>query len=150
MRCACYRTDVPALLAALTAEEMLGRYAGALTDELPALADRSLAKLIRQFARLAGQAMAGGFDQLANNDRAAADALLTDLFAVATWNKWELPIEELGERELPVETLPRGLLGADVSRGGASLWLVDDETVALSRSRTIDDAVVDQALADGD
>ncbi|MBA3845944.1 MAG: hypothetical protein H0X45_04795 [Planctomycetes bacterium] len=144
MRCACYRVDVPTLLAALSADEMIERYARNLADELPSLADRSLAQLLRRFARIAGQAMAGGFDALAASDRANADALLTDIFAVATWHRWEIPAESTGEQDLPVDELPRGLLGADVSTGGASLWLIDDQTVALARARAVDRAAVDE------
>ena len=72
-------------------------------------------------------------------DPGAADELLTDLFAVATWRSWPLPLEMIGERDLPVDDLPRGLLGQDAGTDGAKLWLLDDETLALSRDREADD-----------
>ena len=50
-----------------------------------------------------------------------------------------LPIESLGELELPVEDLPRGMLGADQSADSARVWMVDQRTLALSRSREAGD-----------
>lgn len=139
MRCHCYHVDQPSLLTALTDEAFITRYQGAIGDELPSLADRGLVRFLRKQTTLATRALTDGFDRLAEQDTAAADGLLTDLFAVATWHGWELPIESLGERELPVEELPRGLLGADTAIDGAKLWVIDHETIALSRDREADD-----------
>lgn len=144
MICSCYRTDPPSLLAALAAPELLDRYLAQLAAELPALADRALVRHLRQLAALAAEARAEGLERLAARDQHAADALLTDLFAVATWHGWELPLEALGERELPVEGLPRGLLGADRAADGAHLWVVDEDTVALARCREPAAEVADQ------
>jgi hypothetical protein len=141
MRCHCYHIDQPSLLTALTDEAFIARYQQALGDELPSLADRALVRFLRKQSTLANRALSEGFDRLAEQDTAAADGLLTDLFAVATWHGWELPIESLGERDLPVEDLPRGLLGADTASDGAKLWVIDQETIALSRDRQADDAV---------
>jgi hypothetical protein len=139
MRCTCYRIDPPSLLAALAEPELLARYQQALGDELPSLADRALVRYLRKLTTLASRALAEGFDRVAEDDRIAADALLTDLFAVATYRGWPLPIEPLGERDLPVEALPRGMLGADAATDGAKLWLIDDETLALARDREADE-----------
>lgn len=139
MRCTCFRIDPPSLLAALADPDLLKRYQQALSDELPSLADRALVRYLRRLSTLASRALAEGFDRVAEDDRVAADALLTDLFAVATYRNWPLPIDALGERDLPVEELPRGLLGADDSTDGAKLWLIDDETLALTRDREADD-----------
>lgn len=139
MRCHCYHVDQPSLLTALTDEAFIARYQSALADELPSLADRGLVRFLRKQNTIATRALTDGFDRLAEQDTAAADGLLTDLFAVATWHGWELPIESLGERDLPIEELPRGLLGADIATDGAKLWVIDQETIALSRDREADE-----------
>jgi hypothetical protein len=141
MRCHCYHVDQPSLLTALTDEALIAKYQSAIGDEIPSLADRALIRFLRKQITLATRALSEGFDRLAEQDTAAADELLTDLFAVATWHGWELPIESLGERELPVEEIPRGLLGADTASDGAKLWVIDHETIALSRDRIADEAV---------
>jgi len=137
MRCACFRTDPAALLAALSSEQALARWQETITDEARALADRALIRHLRALTAVAGQVRHEGVERVAQRDPAAVDALLSELFAVATWHGWPLPIEPLGEQDLAVEGLPRGLLGADASRDGASLWLVDDQTVALARNRIV-------------
>jgi hypothetical protein len=139
VRCHCYHVDQPALLTALTDEAFIARYQQAIADELPSLADRALVRFLRRQTTLATRALTDGFDRLAEQDTAAADTLLTDLFAVATWHGWTLPIETLGERDLPVEDLPRGLLGADQANDGAKLWVIDQETIALARDRQADE-----------
>ena len=141
MRCHCYHVDQSSLLTALTDEALIAKYQSAIGDEIPSLADRALIRFLRKQITLATRALSEGFDRLAEQDTAAADELLTDLFAVATWHGWELPIESLGERELPVEEIPRGLLGADTASDGAKLWVIDHETIALSRDRIADEAV---------
>jgi hypothetical protein len=139
MRCFCYRVDQPSLMAALTDEALLVRYQSIIGDELPSLADRGLVRFIRQQSTLVSRALTEGFDRLAEQDIAGADSLLTDILAVATYHNWFLPLEALGERDLPVEDLPRGLLSADVSTEGAKLWVIDLETIALTRDREADD-----------
>jgi hypothetical protein len=141
MRCHCYHIDQPSLLTALTDEALIAKYQSTIGDEIPSLADRALIRFLRKQITLATRALSEGFDRLAEQDTAAADELLTDLFAVATWHGWELPIESLGERDLPVEEIPRGLLGADTASDGAKLWVIDHETIALSRDRVADEAV---------
>lgn len=141
MRCHCYHIDQPSLLTALTDEALIAKYQSTIGDEIPSLADRALIRFLRKQITLATRALSQGFDRLAEQDTAAADELLTDLFAVATWHGWELPIESLGERDLPVEEIPRGLLGADTASDGAKLWVIDHETIALSRDRIADEAV---------
>ena len=141
MRCHCYHIDQPSLLTALTDEALIAKYQSTIGDEIPSLADRALIRFLRKQITLANRALSEGFDRLAEQDTAAADELLTDLFAVATWHGWELPIESLGERDLPVEEIPRGLLGADTASDGAKLWVIDHETIALSRDRVADEAV---------
>ncbi len=139
MRCHCYRVDQPSLMAALTDENLLSRYQNTISDELPSLADRGLVRFLRKQSTLVSRAISEGFDRLAEEDVAAADSLLTDIFAVATYHNWFLPLESLGEKDLPVEELPRGLLSADVSVDGAKLWVIDQETIALTRDREADD-----------
>ena len=139
MLCTCYRTDPPSLVAVLTEITTLERYQETLSSETKALADRALIRHLKRMSTVASQAMAVGFDTLARTDLAQADELLTEVFAVATWHGWELPIESLGEQELPVDDLPRGLLAADVGTESAQLWMLDGTTLALCRSRKAGD-----------
>lgn len=137
MRCTCYRTDPPALVAFLTDSETLAKFQDSLADEVKSLADRALVKHIKRMSTLASAAQAHGFDTLARTDLAGADELLTDVFAVATWHRWDLPAEDLGEQDLPVDDLPRGLLAADAGTESARLWMLDGTTVALARARQV-------------
>ncbi|MCS6970587.1 MAG: hypothetical protein RMM29_01935 [Planctomycetota bacterium] len=134
-RCERYRVDPPSLVAALTAPPLLARYRALVERELVWLAERGLAEHLRRCLRLAGELEAGDLASVARRDRAGLDALLTDLFAVATWQGWQLPLERLDDAELALDDLPRGLLGADESREGAALWLLDGGTLALARQR---------------
>ncbi len=138
MLCSCFRIDPPGLVSALTAAPVLERYLDELSAELPGLADRGMINHLRRMNTLASRVLASGLEQLAGEDAAAADALLSDLFAVATYRGWPLPATALGEQDLPVAALPRGLLGADLAADGARLWLIDPQTLALARSREAD------------
>ncbi|MEK7415538.1 MAG: hypothetical protein AAB263_19715 [Planctomycetota bacterium] len=141
MRCECYRTDPATLVESLSNPDLLNRYLVAQEAELPALADRALVRHIRQMCSLAAHALASGMTEIAKQNPAATDELLSDLFAVATWQRWELPVERLADDELAVDGLPRGLLGADIGHGGASVWVIDHAHVALARSREADEHV---------
>ena len=135
MRCSCYRIDPPSLVSALTEVPFLARYQEQSATEVKSLADRALLRHLKRMSTLASRAMSEGFENLARQDLEGADALLTEVFAVATWHGWDLPIEVLGEQDLPVEELPRGLLAADQTPDNARLWLWDGRTLALSRDR---------------
>jgi len=126
MRCQLFRTDPPTLLAALTQETMLVRYQECLAAEIPSLAEQTLIRHLRRLTGYASQVLSSGFETLARNDIQAADELLSDIFAVATFHGWDLP---------------RGLLGADRDPDSARIWLLDGATVALSRARTVTDKV---------
>jgi hypothetical protein len=139
MQCACFRLDPPALVNALTDGDFLARYLADIGAELPGLADRGMVNHLRRMSTLASRVLSSGLERLAAEDPAAADALLSDLFAVATYRGWPLPVSALGLRELAVEALPRGLLGVDQAADGARLWLVDPETLALARTRESDE-----------
>lgn len=133
-RCSLYRCDIPTLLAALTDAALVARWQQAVGEEQPSLADRPLLAHLKRLNQAAARLMTMGFDTLARQDRVTADALLTDLFAVATWHGWELPVVQVGDQELDVADLPRGFLGADTAEG-AGLWLIEAGTVALARQR---------------
>lgn len=135
IRCECFHGDLPALIAALTDPDLISRWQDAAAAELPRLADRRLAEHLRALDRVAAMLRTEGIDIVAQRDPAAADAWLTDAVAVATWHRWELPLESLGERDLAIEGLPRGLIAADRSRDGAGLWVIDETTIALARWR---------------
>jgi hypothetical protein len=135
----CYRVDVADLIAALCSDDLMRAFQASIVQDIPSLADRSMLLHLRRMHTLASQVIGDGFDRLAERDRAAADALLTDLFAVATYHGWQLPVQALGSFDLPLEGLPRGLLGADQTQHGALLVLTDVHTVALARSRVADD-----------
>lgn len=116
-------------------DALLERYRLRLAEELAACADRPLLTHLRSMRQLAAQAEGGRFHGLARSDPAGADALLSDLLAVATWAGWELPIGPAEERELPVEGLPRGLLGNDRSSAGAAVWRLGPDRIGLARPR---------------
>ncbi|MBA3936860.1 MAG: hypothetical protein H0X38_05310 [Planctomycetes bacterium] len=151
-KCSIYRIDPPSLVAALTDEDVLARYQANISDEIPSLADRPLIAHLKRMSTSASRAQADGFDRFAEADPAAADSLLSDLFAVATYHRWPLPAQYLGEEEMPVDGIPRGLLGADTAPEGARLWQIDDETIALARSREAADSadMSGHAKAEGD
>lgn len=138
MRCETFRTDPATLIAALSEPDLLQRYLDVQQVELPSLADRGMTAFLRRMGALAAEAQGVGVTMLARRDPAQADALLTELFAVATWHGWELPIERLGEAEAEVGV--RGLLGADIATDGATLWLIDHAIVALARQRQAGEA----------
>lgn len=140
MRCLRFRTDPAALVEALASEPILRLYLASQEAELPSLADRGLSAHLRRLNGLAAQAMVVGITTLAKRDAAHADALLSDVLAVATWHGWELPLQALGEDDVDIDGLPRGLLGADPGREGASVWVVDHATVALARNREAGEA----------
>lgn len=140
MRCELYRTDPAQLIEALGSEAVLRRYLAAQEAELPSLADRPLLAHLRRMGVLAGRALAGGITALAKADPAGADQLLTDVCAVATWQRWELPLERDAEAEVDLAGAQRGLLGADPGREGAELWVVDHARIALVRGRDSGDA----------
>lgn len=133
-----YRTDVPALVAALGDPAMLVRYLQAVAEETPACADRALLAHLRRLNAIAGMVQAQGLQDAARADAARVDELLTDIFAVATWKGWELPAADQGEADFDPAGLPRGLLGSDPGRDGAGLWVADPATVALVRGRQAD------------
>lgn len=138
MRCTCFDAEPAALVAALTEPDTVARWQANLADELPSLADRALQAHLRALARTAAAVLSEGFDVVCQRDVRAVDALLSDLLAVATWHGWELPLTSIGERDLPVEDLPRGLLAADTAADGAKVWVLDDRTIALARDRVVD------------
>lgn len=138
MRCETFRTDPATLIASLSEPALLQRYLDAQQAELPSLADRGMTAFLRRLGAQAVEAQAVGMTMLARRDPVQADALLTDLFAVATWHGWDLPIQRLGEADADVGV--RGLLGADTATDGATLWLIDHATVALARMRQAGEA----------
>lgn len=135
MKCECFRADIPDVIAALTDAANIEKWRASVVDELPRTADRGLAEHLRSLDKTASHLLVHGLDVVAAQDVAALDAWLTDMFAVATWNNWPIPVTKLGEIEASIENLPRGLLAADVSRQGAGLWLVTDDHIALARWR---------------
>jgi hypothetical protein len=137
MRCECFQADAATLVTALTTNEMIERWRQSAAEELKRLADRRMAEHVRQLDSTAAALLVEGIDLVAARDPASVDAWLTDAVAVGTWNNWELPVVAMGERDLPVEGLPRGLIAADRSAEGAGLWVIDDETFALARWREI-------------
>jgi hypothetical protein len=140
MHCLRFRTDPATLIEELGSERILRLYLAAQETELASLADRTLSAHLRRLNGLAAQALTIGITTLAKRDAAHADALLSDLLAVATWHGWELPIEALGEADAEVEGLPRGLLGVDPGHEGAAVWVLDHGTVALARNRQAGEA----------
>lgn len=131
----CWRCDPPALVAALTDPVLLVRYQESLAAEHEISAEADMAAHQRRMHALAGRALVDGFDALARRDALAADTLLTDLLAVATWRGWELPLDSVPPPAVPPTELPSGLLGTGAAAEGACAWLLDGASVALCRGR---------------
>ncbi len=130
-----HAADPVALIAALTAPERLAAHQLALAGELAGLADRQMIAHVRRMDRLASRALAEGFAALAADDRAGADALLSDLLALALWaGGGDLPLRRLGRIEVGAD-LPRGLLGADDSADGLAVWVLGGGRIATARLR---------------
>jgi hypothetical protein len=135
MRFDIYRTDPATLIEALASEGIVRQYLAAQEAELPSIADRGLAAYLRRLNTAAARTLGSGITVLAKQDAAIADALLSDLLAVATWHGWELPLERQGERELDPQGLQRGLLGSDPGVEGATVVVIDHAHVGLARAR---------------
>lgn len=96
------------------------------------MADRPLLAHLKRLNLTASSILGCGFARAARLDPQAVDALLSDVFAVATWRGWPLPIEAEAEQEVIIDGVPRGLLGVDTSPG-AGVWRIDHRTLALAR-----------------
>jgi len=141
VRATVFRCDVATLIAALSATDLVQRWMEQQEIEVKSIVERALITHIRHLTMVASRIHGEGLDRVAAHDCAAADAFLSDAFAVATWHGWELPITTLGDLDMPLETRPRGLLGADRSSEGAQVWLIDRQTVAIARNRVVSDEV---------
>lgn len=130
-----YRADSTELLNRLAEGELLARYVQALEAEAGSLAEAPQLAFGRRMLGLVARLGAEGVEQVASTDRAGLDALLTDVFALATWHRWPLPVEPLPPGEVDLEHAQRGLLGAETEGQGAVLYVIDEQTVALRRSR---------------
>ncbi len=133
--CDCFRADSTDLLNHLAEGSLLSRYVEWLQASNAYQAEATQIAFSRRMLELVSRLAAEGVEGVAANDRASLDALLTDVFATATWHRWPLPVEALGSREIDPDQVQRGLLGAEREDQGAVLYVVDEETVALRRSR---------------
>jgi hypothetical protein len=133
--CDCFRADSTALLNHLVDGSLLARYADWLQASNASQAEATQVAFSRRMLELVTRLGAEGMEGVAAHDRAGLDALLTDVFATATWHRWPLPIEAIGSREIDPERAQRGLLGSECEAHGAVLYVVDEDTVALRRSR---------------
>ena len=130
-----YRADSAGLLAALVDADTLGRYSATLEAAGGSQAEAGQVAFTRRMLGMVARIGAEGVDGLARDDRAGLDALLTDIFAVATWHRWPLPVARLDPGETDLDRAQRGLLGAEAEPQGAALYVLDEETVALRRWR---------------
>ena len=142
--CEMFRCDGD-LVSALLDPSMTNAYTSALEQEVHQLAEQSLRDHLRQMHRVLAALGAAGVDACRAQMPAELDALLTDIFAVASWHGWQLPVEHLGQHRKDLSQAQRGLLGYDASTGGAELYRCDETLVALVRDRSID---VDGGLVD--
>lgn len=140
MRCRLLRVEPARLVDALIAPEQLQRYAEAMQHEQSGVAERPMLRFLKQMQAIAARLAAEGRERIEETDPAALDALLTDVLALATWHGWPLPGKDLGERECDLAGARRGLLGADDSEGGARAYVLEDDLVAVVRSREAGDA----------
>jgi len=134
----CYRGDSAEVMASLLDGRLLEAYAEYIHRNSGNHAEAGQLGFDKRMLRLLARLGAEGVDGVASNDRAGLDALLTDCFAVATWQRWPLPIEPAGTRTVEVAELQRGLLGSEREGQGAALYLIDEGTIGLRRSRDDD------------
>lgn len=130
-----YRVDPNVLVQAITAESVLLPYMQTLEEERSSIVDRELVGHLGRLQRVLARVMTAGLEVAAADDQEGADCLLTDILAVATWNGWHLPVEELDASGYGVpEGRPTGFLGTGATGSGASVW-VEGDHVVLARNR---------------
>jgi len=137
MHCRIFRGEREPLLAKLLDAELLDRYGQYLQEQSGALAEPALATYVKQMQAMVARLASVGVDEVRSEDPAGLDALLTDCFAVATWNDWDLPVRDVGEDDCELDGAQRGLLGYDDSEGGAELYVLGDDRIALCRAREV-------------
>lgn len=131
----CYRCDTAALMAHLLSAETLSAYSAFIEADDGSQAEAGQLAFGRRMLSVVAKIGAHGVEGVASQERSALDALLTDCFAVASYQGWDLPVESLGVQEVATEGLQRGLLGAENDAHGAGLFLIDEATIGLRRSR---------------
>ncbi len=115
------------------------RYQEAIAAELEQMADISLIKHLRQMLEASRLLMTEGIDgPNAQANVHIIDALFTDLVAYATYYAWDLPLQADGSGELALDVQERGLLRADNSSNAAMLFVIDEQRLALCRTREAD------------
>ena len=120
----------------LSSEGVIARYLEESGLELGSLVEEPLVKHIRCLHVTVRQIQTQGFTAACERDRGMVDALLTDIFAWATFQQWrDLPVAIGEEGELPLEVVQRGLLGADMADQGALLFIPEGNVIALCRQR---------------
>jgi len=83
-----YRGDAAELLRWGSSDSVLQRYREYLEADLPSCGDARLIRLLRRLQQLLARLQVHGLENCASQDRAGCDALLTDIVAVATWQRW--------------------------------------------------------------
>lgn len=135
---ALHDADSQRVIDCLLSAETIHAYHLQTESEFAQIVEPSLMRHLRIMQQTAQQIMSGGVELVIAQERSSVDLLLTELFALATWHGWPLPVKAQGEKVLP-PSLPRsGLLGTDARGDGAVLWL-DQGVIYLSRSRMVSD-----------
>jgi hypothetical protein len=129
-----YVGDPAAVINVLVSAENLNRYVAWLEHDAGSQAEASQHAMARHMTGMVSRIGAEGLEAVAAADRPAIDALLTDVFAVATWHGWALPVTPEADSEVSLDGWQRGLLGADANQHGAVLYC-QGQRLALRRSR---------------
>ena len=123
------------LVSALASPDIQRRYAEALDQELPHIVEPGLKQFNRQQRQRVDELAMYGYDAQLQQAPQQLDELLTDCFAIATWNRWPLPVKHLGQEPCQMTEQVQGLLGNQVSPQGASVFCFDNQRIALVRQR---------------
>lgn len=139
MRCDCFQGDPATVAKALADSVVVASWQAHTASELPSLADGRLIAHLKRLVQIASGIQTIGLAGVQASDAAGVDAWLSDAFALATWEGWDLPVTRLGKREVDLAERPRGLFGVDSSTDGVTLVVIDTDVIALGRNREADE-----------
>ncbi len=125
------------LLSCLVSSPMLHAYQQYLTEERASLVDAALIRHLEHLRQALQRLMLEGLSACSGSHLGDIDQVLTDIFAVATWNGWQVPVLPPTLHTLPEPRPACGLLASGEVGSGAHVWFHANH-IFLSRDREID------------
>ena len=117
---------------------VLTRYNEHICSELEHVADAALIKHLKKLQKLSSSLLHGGANE---PDFAVMNSLLTDVFCVASYEKWDHPMQFVHSAqitELPEPGFYGQEDGAVEEQQSALLYVIDAQQIALSRCHQAD------------